>query len=343
MKRLLTPLALVFCAAALVLAGCESPAGDTSPEDTAAPLGAEAQSALAALPADTRFLSVADMQALRRGGQALPALGETAGETGARLADFFDATDFDPAKDVRKVYVAASSGMGSDTTSSTEGASPQMAVAADFDRARFQEQLASEAWSNRFEQETYRGQTIYRRTGSGYADTASAFTLTADGLIFLSTPAGVRQMLDRLETGSGSAAENDRLMRLADRVRGRGSTWFVARDVPDFSDDKDGSSASNNASDGAQRFQRLQQVVQDAAGAVSLTNGTANGEFFLYTQQSAAPGDLREVLEGVVSAAGRSDSLSEQKRRALDSIEIEETGDQAVRVAFSLPMEKGDG
>jgi hypothetical protein len=60
---------------------------------------------------------------------------------------------------------------------------------------------------------------------------------------------------------------------------------------------------------------------------------------FLYTRDGAAPADLREVLEGLVSAAGRSsDRRSSRKRQVLESLDIKEAGDHAVRVGFALPL-----
>ncbi|PSR00410.1 MAG: hypothetical protein BRD48_01205 [Bacteroidetes bacterium QS_9_68_14] len=346
MRCLRASLALAFCVAALA-AGCETPASDAPPGESAPAPTAEARSALAALPAETRFLAVADVQALRQGGIFdRKNASDLSGEAGARLRAFLDATGFGPAEDVRKVYLAAGGeALGGDASGDNAAMPLQMAVAADFDRARFEEELSSEL-GDRFEKSTYRSQPVYRSTrGGGNAEEQRAFAFTADGLIFLSTRAGVRQMLDRLET-DGSAADSDRLMTLADRVRGRGSTWFVAQDLPPGATvEQAGGNSGSSSAGGAppQRFQRLQQVVRDAVGAVPVLDRNAEGEVFLYTQEGAAPGDLREVLEGLVSAAGRSGDVSEQRQRLLDSIEIEEADDQSVRVTFSAPLDGQGG
>ena len=326
-KRLRTA-ALVFCVAVLA-AGCETPADDapaedTAAEDTAAPLGAEAKSALAALPAEARLLTVVDARALRRSGlfdrDSARATRNASDETGAqRLKGLLEAAGFTPAEDVRTVYFAAPKG----------DEPPQLVVAADFERARLRKQLAGEPGSSRFDTTTHRGATLYRpaRGGEGRSH---AFALTADELMLLSTSAGVRRMLDRREAGTNSAGDSDRLMRLADRVRGRASTWFVTRGVP-------GGPSGQDAN--ARRFQRVQQVVRNTAGAVSVSDRVAEGEVFLYTRDGAAPADLREVLEGLVSAAGRSsDRRSSRKRQVLESLDIKEAGDHAVRVGFALPL-----
>jgi hypothetical protein len=325
-KRLRTA-ALVFCVAVLA-AGCETPADDAPAEDTAAPLGAEAKSALAALPAEARLLTVVDARALRRSGlfdrDSARATRNASDETGAqRLKGLLEAAGFTPAEDVRTVYFAAPKG----------DEPPQLVVAADFERARLRKQLAGEPGSSRFDTTTHRGATIYRpaRGGEGRSH---AFALTADELMLLSTSAGVRRMLDRREAGTNSAGDSDRLMRLADRVRGRASTWFVTRGVPGG---MPGGPSGQDAN--ARRFQRVQQVVRNTAGAVSVSDRVAEGEVFLYTRDGAAPADLREVLEGLVSAAGRSsDRRSSRKRQVLESLDIKEAGDHAVRVGFALPL-----
>ncbi|PSQ92465.1 MAG: hypothetical protein BRD52_05065 [Bacteroidetes bacterium SW_4_67_19] len=347
-KRLRTA-ALVFCVAVLA-AGCETPADDAPAEDTAAPLGAEAKSALAALPAEARLLTVVDARALRRSGlfdrDSTRATRNASDETGAqRLKGFLEAAGFTPAEDVRTVYFAAPKG----------DEPPQLVVAADFERARLRKQLAGEPGSSRFDTTTHRGATLYRlaRGGEGRSH---AFALTADELMLLSTSAGVRRMLDRREAGTNSAGDSDRLMRLADRVRGRASTWFVTRGV------LGGMPGGPSGQDANAR--RVQQVVRNTAGAVSVSDRVVEGEVFLYTRDGAAPADLREVLEGLVSAAGRSgaddvvpsrlrmvldglasvagrsnDRRSSRKRQILESLDIKEAGDHAVRVGFALPLD----
>jgi len=327
-KRLRTA-ALVFCVAVLA-AGCETPADDvpaedTAAEDTAAPLGTEAKSALAALPAEARLLTAIDARAIRRSGlfdrDSARATRNASDETGAqRLKGFLEAAGFTPAEDVRTVYFAAPKG----------DEPPQLVVAADFERARLRKQLAGEPGSSRFDTTTHRGATIYRpaRGGEGRSH---AFALTADELMLLSTSAGVRRMLDRREAGTNSAGDSDRLMRLADRVRGRASTWFVTRGV------LGGMPGGPSGQDANAR--RVQQVVRNTAGAVSVGDRVVEGEVFLYTRDGAAPADLREVLEGLVSAAGRSsDRRSSRKRQVLESLDIKEAGDHAVRVGFALPL-----
>jgi hypothetical protein len=318
MRRLPKPIAL-FALVITFTAGCgDGPAGDTTPGATTAALSAEAQSALAALPAGAAFLGVADAQALQQSG-ALPNRSHLTGETGARLQDFLDATGFDPAEDVQNVYVAKPR---------REAAPPQLVVAADFDRADFEEQLTSGALADRFEKETYQGRSLYRRTGG--EQRSFSFALTADGLIlFAPKTAGVRRMIDRLDGNSDSIQQDDEAMRLADRVRGRGDTWFVTRDL---------ASAFPSDDTSSRRFGRIAEIIRATAGALSVSDRTADGELFLYTKEGAAPADLKEVLEGLVSALASHDELDPEKRRALESIEIEVVDGEAVHVRFSFPM-----
>lgn len=320
MKRLPTPLLLLALLLPLA-AGCsDAPTGDTSLDETAAPLSAEAQDALTALPAEAAFLAVADAQALRDGGFFDDHGGpDFTGEAGARLKDFFEATGFDPAQDVRKVYAAKTAG---------EEDAFQMAVAADYDRARFREQLDGE-WGDRFAQETYRGQPLYRSTRSGDEE-AFSFALTSGGLIlFAPHPDGVRQMIDRLDSGASSIHQDDEAMRLANQVRGRGDVWFVARGLGDGSLQLDPDSTRQGS------LHQIERVIRSTAGAVSLSEQAADGELFFYTQESADPADLEEALEGVLSMLSKRDDLSEDKRRALETVEIGRSG-EAVRVSFSF-------
>ena len=323
MKRLLTPLALF---AVFLVAGCETPTGDSSMEEAAAPLDAQAQSALAALPAEASFLAVADAQAIQRSGafKKQDEEHDFTGETGARLKDFLDATGFDPAKDVQKVYLANPDG---------SKVLPQLVVAANFDRARFQDQLENGDLSTLFDKTTYRGQPLYQRTRE--EDTFS-FTFTPDGLIlFAPRPEGVRQMIDRLETDASSITDDDETMRLADQVRGHGDTWFVARGLQatklPFRTD------STSSDPRSEQLDRIARIIEQSAGALSVSESTADGELFLYTHDSADTADLKEALEGLVAVLSSREDLSTEKRRTLESIEIEEAG-EAVYVSFSVAM-----
>lgn len=310
---------LAFCcllAAALV--GCEN---DLS---TPGAITLQTRKAVEVLPADARFVGRVDLQAVRHNDVLDPFDGqrtwgdELNGELAARLQDFVDATGFDPAEDLREVYVAAS------------GEAPSLVAYADYDRDRL-EAYVDERLADDFTRDTYRGVTVYRAREDGGDGKAFYVALASDNMIVASPDAAALEaMLDRAAGQGEALAASEAAMRLVRQV-GDGDVWAVVLDLegmrrPDHDAD---------AGHGDAAFSKLGGLLRTAAVSMRVEDDGVEGDAWLTPRDGVAAGDVASLVRGAVAAAKAAPDLDAAKTRALDEVEVRESG-EGVRVSFDF-------
>ncbi|MFQ5570871.1 MAG: hypothetical protein ACE5G0_14420 [Rhodothermales bacterium] len=320
MKRTLPRLFAFACAlltAGSLLVGCESQF------EAPAEMTLQTKSAVEVLPSDARFVGMVDLQAMQQNEAANPfgdghfAFDDLSGETGARIQDFLDATGFDPQKDVKEVYVAASD-MGRD-------GHPSLVAYATFDRERFQAYVEQQ-WSDDFESTDYMGVTIYQ---SRKNDHHLSFALATDNMIVASPEVeSVQAMLDRLAGQGASLKDDAETMSLIALASGSSSAWFVARDVGEHV------SHTRTSDDAIEReMDQIGRAVRDVAFAFNVRSDGAEGTLFMHPREGVSSSDIADLTKGVVAAMKASPDITDDALKMLDRVRVRSQGEQ-VRVNF---------
>lgn len=273
---------------------------------------------MALFPEDARFAAMLDVQALQRdGGIAFSSergitirfldsdvtFNPLSAEQQTRLEGFIEATGFEPGEDLHAAYVA------SDSLDD-----PSFLLAVEADRERLTEHLLAE-FDGRIDTTTYRDTPLLTLRPDDADRSALRLALLDDAWIALATDtATLRAMIDRAR--DDAPASSDRAMaEMVTQIGGRGGAWVIARDLPtqhlgDVSDE--------------QRVHQLARAVRDAAAAFDFAGDGVHGTVLLTTDRD--PGDLGDVVRGLISAVKMNGDLTEEQRQFLDRVTVSERG-----------------
>ncbi len=298
------------------LLGCETQLDAPSEAE----LTLQTKSAVEVLPENARFVSMVNLQAIKRNavinplGSDLLTSSRFGGENGARLRDFIEATGFDPDKDLREVYVALS-GDGPDKA-------PSLVMYANFNSDRLNAYV-KENLKDHFEQTEYNGTPLYR---SREADHGLTFAIANDNMIVASPEEiQVHAMLDRL-AGQGAALEsNEATMRLIKQA-GAGSSWFVAQNF---------SETTRTPGNESNEMALLSQAVRDLAMSIDASEDGIRGTALMTASTGVSLDDLEALTRGAIASMKAASGEDAHKLQALDDVRIKKSGEQ-VRVSFAF-------
>ncbi len=301
MKPLRLPLVALLCG--FLLAACTNGVE----ESPSLSMTAETRGALAVLPAEAQVVGMADYQALRENPLFDPAGGALAGgnaEASARLRQMIEATGFEPAKDLRQVYVAL-----------TEDG-PQIAAYATLQPDRMTTFLDQQPG---LQHTQHGGRRIYHAAApseAGRKGGESWFAVASENLIVASTSQeGVQRMLDRVSTGAGALSENAPLMQLVEQAAG--DAWmagFVTDAMKGEAPAKDRQAAV------------LARSVRSFVTSLSATPTGFEGRAAFEAAPGVDPADLEDLVRGAVAAMKAEPSA--ERLEMLDAVQVARKGDQ---------------
>lgn len=291
----------------LLLTGCRA-------DGEAPPVPARTEQAMALLPPHARVAGMVDLQDLQNnGGIAFSSergitvrfmdsdvtFNPLSAEQQDRLDTFIAATGFEPGTDLHAAYAASDSLYGQ-----------TFLLAADVDRDRLLDELEAEL-DDRIATTPYRSVSIVTVAGPVEGD-AFSFAMLDDGWIALSANRdAVEAIVDRAR--DDDATTPSALSPLVQQVAGRGGAWAIARRLP---------AQQMARSPDDRRLRQLVQGVRDAATALHFEGDGVTGTVLLATDRD--PGDLADVVRGLVSAVKLRETLTEEQRHFLDRVRVTE-------------------
>ena len=279
----------------------------------------QTRSAVEVLPADVQFVGMIDLEAMQRNSAFNPFdESEMAGEFGARIQDFIDATGFNPEKDLKEVYFAS--------RSMERHEDPSFVAYATFDRDRL-EDYVEQNLHDTFARTDYNGITVYRATEDGKT---FAFALATDNMMVASPhEEALHGMLDRL-TGAGQSLKSEaKMMELIKTASSGSSAWFVARDIDTQMMHEQGPTDDPIGRD----VQQIGKAIEDVAVSLKMQQDGAEGTVFMMTKDGVSSSDVASLTKGVIAAMKGSAKMDSEELQMLDEVRVTTRGDQ-VRVNF---------
>lgn len=288
-----------------------------------ASLTPQAKNAIDVLPANASMVAMLNTQDLKSneytnvfGSNSL--LNNAPDEGLARLQDFIEATGFDPDKDLTSIYFAASEIVGSEPETVNFVAYGTMDA----------EQLKAyvlEQVGNELETSTYRGADVFEIP----EDDAPAFSFVNDDMmIAANSVSSLKAMIDRLEDGGNSLADNAVMMDKINQAAAGQSGWFVAK-KPSM----ENTSYGRPSNDIEETAQQIWTAVDYFVGALNIESDGLDGQVFVYPNDGVSADDLSSLMNGMIAAAKASPELSDEDLDMLDDIRAEASGDH-VRVGM---------
>ncbi len=285
---------------ALLTAGCENV---QSPGE----LALQTRDALDVLPANVQTAGMINLDEARSsdafdfvsGGEF--SIGRIQGEHGARFEDLIAATGFDPDEDLHRVYFGIA-GQGDEST-------PYFVAYADYDRARLDAYIDDQP-DLALRRSTYADVPVYTEAGG---EEEMAFALVNDDMIVASSPAGVREMLDRIEAGTAGLSGDAAMMALIGRAGFPDDLWVAVRGM-------DGQHAN-----GHDPFGEAGQLVEDAVLSVGFKSDGIGVKALGTPRAGTASGDVADLARGTVSAMKMSAKSDPAMLDALDRVKVRET------------------
>ncbi len=284
---------------ALLAAGC---ADVQSPGE----LTLQTRSALDVLPAGVQTAGMINLDEARAsdafalvGGSAF-SLSRIQGEHGARFEDFIAATGFDPEEDLHRVY------FGFSEADAQKGV-PYFVAYADYDRARLDAYIDDQP-DLELTRSTYADAPVYSAED---ADGEFAFALVNDDLLVASSPAGVREMLDRIEAGTAGLSGDAEMMALIERAGFPDDLWVVVRDF-------------ERSSHGGDPLGQAGRMMDDVVMSAGFEDGGVGLKAVGLTRAGTDAGDVADLVRGAVATMKMATKSDPAMLDALDRVEVRE-------------------
>ncbi|MEM1041728.1 MAG: hypothetical protein AAGI91_03780 [Bacteroidota bacterium] len=292
---------LSLFAFALLAAGCENV---QAPGDD---LALQTRNALDVLPAGVETVGMMNLDEARgsdafdlvSGGEL--SLDRLQGELGARFDDFIAATGFNPEENLHRVYFGAATDPG-------RGDAPYFVAYADYDRARLDAYIDDQPDLD-LERSTYAGVPVYTSLES--EDGGLAFALVNDDMIVASASAGVRDMLDRIQSGTPGLSSDAEMMALIGRAGFPDDMWIAVRGFEPSSDDTN-------------PFGQTGRMMDDLVLSVGFERDGVGLKATGMTRAGTDAADVADLVRGTVATMKMSVKADDAMLDALDRVKVRE-------------------
>lgn len=285
---------------ALLAVGCENV---QSPGE----LTLQTRSALDVLPAGVQTAGMINLDEARDsdafdlvgGGEF--SLNRIQGEHGARFEDLITATGFNPEEDLHRVYFGFSERNGED-------GEPYFVAYADYDRARLDAYIDDQPDFD-LERSTYADVPVYTAKDD---EAEMTFALVNDDMIVASSPAGIREMLDRIQTGTAGLSGDTEMMALIGRAGYPDDMWVVVR----------GFERTDHG--GGDPFGQAGQMMEDVVMSVGFEDDGVGIKAVGMPQAGTDAGDVADLVRGAVATMKMSVKSDPAMLDALDRVDVRE-------------------
>ncbi len=297
---------LALFAVLFLITGCEN-------VQSSAELTLQTRGALDVLPANVQTVGMLNLDEARASEAFALAGGDRfsimnmGGEHAARFEDFIAATGFNPDADLHRVYFGALGGPG-------PARMPYFVVFADYDRARLDAYVSGQD-DLELERSTYADAPVYVTARDG---DEMAFALVNDDMIVASSQAGVFDMLDRIEVGSGGLSGNTRMMDLIRRAGYPDDMWVTVRDL---------SSSSGDMADDDHPMSQAGRMLDDVVLSVGFQDDGLDVNAFGTTRNGAHPSDMADLVRGSVSVMKLQVESEDALFDVLDRVRVDDMDD----------------